>query len=75
MTAASVPIPPISLSNMTKKDYEMLADIIAYVGDQYWKGRVQADDILPTVVRCIIDQEKVANPRFNEEKFIDACGT
>lgn len=60
---------------MTKKDYEMLADLISYTQDQYFKGRIPADDILPTLVRFIIDQEKVANPRFNEDKFIAACGT
>ena len=60
---------------MTKKDYEMLADLIAYVGNEYWKGRVQPDDVLPTFVRCFIEQEKVHNPRFNEDKFIAACGT
>lgn len=63
----------IGRPNMTKKDYDMLADLIAYVGNQYWKGRIPADDVLPILVRCIIDQEKVHNPRFNEDKFIDAC--
>ena len=60
---------------MTKQDYQMIADLIAYTQDQYMKGRIEPDDILPTLVRFIIDREKVHNPRFNEDKFIDACGT
>ena len=60
---------------MTKQDYQMIADLISYTQDQYFKGRIPADDILPTLVRLIIDREKIHNPRFNEDKFIDACGT
>lgn len=60
---------------MTKNDYEMLADLISYTQDQYFKGRIQPDDVLPYLVRLIIDQEKIGNPRFNEDKFLDACGT
>ena len=60
---------------MTKQDYEMIAALISYTQDQYMKGRIPADDVLPTLVRFIIDREKVHNPRFNEDKFIAACGT
>lgn len=60
---------------MTKKDYQMLADIISYTQHQYFKGRIQPDDILPTLVRVFVEQEQVANPHFNEDTFIDACGT
>jgi hypothetical protein len=60
---------------MTKRDYQMLADIISFTQDQYFKGRIPADDILPTVVRMFVDEEKVRNPRFNEDTFIKACGT
>jgi hypothetical protein len=61
---------------MTKRDYDMLADLIAYTQDQVYKGRIQeADEVMPFLMQLFIDQEKVMNPRFNAEKFSDACGT
>jgi hypothetical protein len=58
---------------MTKKDYALIANLIAFTQDQYLKGRIEADDILPSLSRYIAEDAKLDHPRFNAEKFTQDC--
>jgi hypothetical protein len=58
---------------MTKKDYVLLADILASVQNQYLKGRLNADDVIPTVAKAFCEDARLDNPRFDEKRFLTAC--
>ena len=60
---------------MTNKDYQTLAGLIAYTQNAFLKGRINAEDILPQLVRFIVEDAKTERPRFDEVKFRDAAGT
>ena len=52
---------------MTRKDYELIAQIIATA----WHGSagMKAD-----LANSFADKLESTNPRFNRERFLDACG-
>ena len=59
---------------MTKKDYETLAELIAYTNRLYQKGRIKQEDILPQLAHFISRDAKAAHPRFDAAKFEEDAG-
>ena len=58
---------------MTKKDYETIAQLIAYTQDAYLKGRLRADLILPRLAQFIAEDAKLDHPRFDFEGFLKSA--
>jgi hypothetical protein len=66
---------------MTRKDYELIADVIAklepnvtvvhYCGDDAGRPNVTMRDV---VARDFADALTATNPRFDRERFLAACG-
>ena len=52
---------------MTKKDYELIADVLAVA---YWHSNDQKNHI----AHDLADALQAENPRFNREIFLKACG-
>ena len=61
---------------MTKKDYIKIASLVKrYFGvDEAWRINPRADWAIRLFVGGLIDHLKTTNPKFDEEKFKDACG-
>lgn len=55
---------------MTKKDYETLAQLIAYTQDAWLKGRIEDDLILARLTQFIAEDAKLEHPRFDVAKFM-----
>jgi hypothetical protein len=60
---------------MTKKDYELIAGVIAeLVEHKRDKGAFAHNPELSTVADFFADTLADTNPRFNREIFLKACG-
>lgn len=55
---------------MTKKDYELIANVIysLYLGHENWNRNGQQ------VASKFADKLAEHNPKFNRSKFLEACG-
>lgn len=58
---------------MTKRERKALADIIAFTQNQYLKGRIPADEILPSLAAYIAQDIRLEHPRFDTEAFVREC--
>jgi hypothetical protein len=58
---------------MTKRDADALADFIACLQNAYLKGRMQADDLLPTLAVDFAEEMKIRDSRFNDTTFLQRC--
>jgi hypothetical protein len=57
---------------MTRKDYQAIAVIISSLADKY-----QFDDgrhVVSEVASDLADMMAEDNPRFDRQRFLDACG-
>lgn len=61
---------------MTKKDYEMVADVIQHrlYGDRDWSPCVGDEDVVQDLVHELVDKFEADNPRFDRDRFLIACG-
>lgn len=57
---------------MTRKDYNALADLLRPHVWKYADNRFATCHVLYPVIRDLIGWLKADNPRFSEERFIDA---
>jgi len=55
---------------MTRKDYIVIADILASVQNQYFKGKISADDVVKQIAVAFCEDAKLDNPRFDEARFL-----
>ena len=61
-------------SNMTKKDYQQIADVLAFTQNEVMKGRLADDAVVPFIADRLADYFQYDNSRFNRERFIaEAC--
>lgn len=56
---------------MTKKDYELIAEVFGYHRKQYG-GRT--DSVTVELVNDLADALAKQNPKFNRNKFLASCG-
>jgi hypothetical protein len=60
---------------MTRKDYEVIADILGFVQNQVLKGHIDNDeDIIPMIARAFCEDAKLDKPRFKADKFLSRAG-
>lgn len=59
---------------MTRKDYELIANVIASVNNFHLKGHIEADQIVPEIAKGLASELKVDNGRFDRDRFLTACG-
>lgn len=61
---------------MTKKDYELIAQIIKATDEcfKYEENEVSYCEVLEEVTQRFVNRFKADNPRFDGHKFIAACG-
>jgi hypothetical protein len=63
---------------MTKKDYELIAEAIAYAAElTKMLGGIDAetrDRVITLIAKKIASGLEMDNPRFNREIFFKACG-
>lgn len=55
---------------MTKKDYIVIADILACVQNQYFKGRIEPDDVVKQIALAFCEDAKLDNPNFDQARFL-----
>ena len=55
---------------MTRRDYIIIADIIASVQNQYFKGRIEADDVAKTIALAFCEDAELDNPNFDRARFL-----
>lgn len=55
---------------MTRKDYIVIADILASVQNQYFKGKIEGDDVVKQIAKAFCEDAKLDNPRFDEALFL-----
>jgi len=53
---------------MTKKDYNLIASVI-----RKWHRGLGAQEQCESIARAFASELLNTNPRFNTQKFIDAC--
>lgn len=58
------------LFSMTKKDYILIADILASVQNQYMKGRIEPDELVPYIAKAFCELARLDNPRFDSARFL-----
>jgi len=58
---------------MTRKDYEAIAEILSAVAIEREHWQVPAPNTVFTVMRKLADYFAEENPRFNRERFVEAC--
>ncbi len=61
---------------MTKKDFELIANVIATAPIQrpYGKKSLDAYVIRETIAYSLADRLRDTNPRFDRDRFLRACG-
>lgn len=59
---------------MSRKDYKLLAQVIAEVFGDFAKYS-EARDLKPHLVRAMCRALKGDNHNFDRDKFIEACGS
>jgi hypothetical protein len=66
---------------MTKKDYELIADVISHTKSHYITNNEpvrQKDDLFLATLEVLADELaerlQIDNPRFDFERFMTACG-
>lgn len=57
---------------MTKKDYELIAAAIAR-GKRQSINCYDSEETLDLVIKSICNELKLDNPRFDKNKFVEAC--
>ena len=63
---------------MTKKDFQVIARAIyrARKDDaEQWEGNIRGNIGITVVVREVANALAKANPRFDRERFVEACET
>ena len=58
---------------MTKKDYELIAEVLR---EYHWNakyGRVTASDVVTMIINDLSDVFASENERFDNNKFLEAC--
>ena len=55
---------------MTRKDYQLIADVFANFGKMIELEETIGADL----ARNLADALQADNPRFNRDRFLDACG-
>lgn len=58
---------------MTRKDYQLIADAITAEVNE-WSDRPEAFAAIGHTASRIASALRRDNPRFNRERFMDACG-
>ncbi len=59
---------------MTKKDYELIAKVISLFLDNGDNDQIDGIAGVEIITRQLANIFALANDRFNEEKFLLACG-
>jgi hypothetical protein len=59
---------------MTKKDYVLIADILAFANDSVASGQLSSADIVPFIAKRFAVTAEGDNPRFDRARFFNACG-
>jgi hypothetical protein len=59
---------------MTKKDYELIAGAIAGMKDKYDGDDWTINGAMYSFARALSDALQDSNPRFDSERFLEACG-
>ena len=55
---------------MTRRDYIIIADIIASVQNQYFKGRIEPDDVAKTIALAFCEDAELDNHNFDRARFL-----
>jgi O-phosphoseryl-tRNA(Cys) synthetase len=55
---------------MTRKDYIVIADILASVQNHYFKGKIDADDVVKHIAKAFCEDAKLDNPNFDQDRFL-----
>ena len=58
---------------MTKKDFELIAEIIFRNQEQFTEGE-EGNSLLRVMSHQFANELENTNPRFNREKFLKECG-
>lgn len=58
---------------MTKRDFNALADMIAFLRDQALKGRLDGEQVTHTLAHMVCDYAETDNPRFDRDRFLAAA--
>lgn len=56
---------------MTRRDYELIAATLNRVQGMYWVSKAGRYNVIVEELAAAFARD---NPRFNQDKFIDACG-
>jgi hypothetical protein len=56
---------------MTKQDYIIVAEVLNRVRGMYWVSKAGRYNAIVEELAAAFAED---NPRFNQDKFIDACG-
>ena len=59
---------------LTKKDFKAVAEIIKDSYNYDWCGREMSKVCFNRVAKRFANYFATQNPRFNRQKFLDACG-
>jgi len=59
---------------MTRKDYELIAKAIAEAFE-WEQGKTEREHAISRVAHILANSLRNDNPRFNEDRFLKACGT
>lgn len=60
---------------MTRKDFQMIAGVLADVGSVFVNtGSDEADEVLAVIVDAFADALAGTNPAFDRARFLSACG-
>jgi hypothetical protein len=71
----TTPPPNQEENKMTRKDYVLIAEVIASLrGEQRDKGAFAHSPSLEEVAGELARALEIDNPRFNRARFLDACG-
>lgn len=56
---------------MTKKDFELIAEVFAHHRKSYGN---RTDSVTLELINDLAEALEQANPRFNRTRFLEACG-
>lgn len=59
---------------MTRKDYKLIADLIASTNTLVAAGRIDARVGLAILANAFCEDALLDNPRFSKKLFLAACG-
>lgn len=60
---------------MSRKDYELMAGVFnAYISDDMDMVNDDQKTMARAIARAMAAELKTDNPRFNGDKFLEACG-